>query len=177
MKENIIVVDFDDFDKHVKNISDDIGEVYNKAFFDSDGEEMVIPKFVWQLQELSGDFFSAWANSSWDLINALGVERVFEILEQLAVYRFATWEENEYEFFEGIPEVVKIYRGGDGTKEDVLKGFSWSLDFEVANEFAEKHVQGLVLSAEISKNDVLLINTAQNELVPHPKNLRKIEVI
>lgn len=171
------LINLDEFDYSLKNMSEAIDEVYSKAFFLEDGQIMVNPKFVNQLQALSGDFFTVWAESSWDLIYTLGSERVFEILELLSAYRFATWEFEEYNFFEGMPETLKIYRGGDGTKEEVLKGFSWSLDLQVAKEFAEKHVQGLVLTAEIFKKDVLLINTAQHELVPHPKNLREIDVI
>lgn len=62
------------------------------------------------------------------------------------------------------------------TDDELLKGFSWSLRSDFAGIFAEGD-SGIVVRAEIRKEDILLISTLEAEIVPRPGSLTGLQVI
>ena len=129
-----------------------------------------------ELRLFCGDFFWVWTISSPSVLNSLGGEKVLEILENFSLYREITWEISELEYFHQLPERIEIFRGGSRNLENVLKGFSWSLASNVAEMFMDEN-EGVLVRAEIMKDDILLISTIEAELVPRPDRLIDPQVI
>lgn len=121
---------------------------------------------VKDLEMLSGDFFWAWTTSSPAVIAALSSPKVLEMLELFSKYRGITWGYEHYAYYEQLPDNIQIFRGGSGTLDDVLLGFSWSLSQEVAERFANSSLDGILVRAEVAKQDVLLVSSLESELVP-----------
>jgi len=129
---------------------------------------------VKDLEKLSRDFFWAWMTSSPAVIAALGSPKVMEILELFSTYRGITWEYEHYAYYEQLPDHIEIFRGGSGTLDNVLLGFSWSLSKEIAEQFANSSLDGILLRAEIAKKDVLLVSSLECELVPRLSSLSNV---
>lgn len=135
------------------------------------------PAVMPDLRQFGVDFFDAWMNSSRVVINALGKRQTMDILDLLSTRRGSTWQAEDYQLLLRLPERVTIYRGGAGTLDEVLKGFSWTLDRFVADQFADAHDHGTVLQAEIHRNDIVLISFLEQEIVPRqgaPKNIQVV---
>jgi len=128
------------------------------------------------LRSLVTEFFEAWTISSRLVIEAVGAERVFSVLKMISTARVVTWDYNEYTYFENLPDVITIYRGGGGGDKETLKGYSWSTDLAVAESFSLKHTSGCILVGEILKNDVLLLNSDESELVAAPNTIRNVSL-
>lgn len=129
---------------------------------------------IQDLEKFSGDFFWAWATSSPAIFAALSSSMVMEILELFSTHRSITWEHEHYAYYEQLPDHIQIFRGGSGKLDDVLLGFSWSLSKEVAEQFANSSLDGILVMAEIAKNDVLLVSTLECELVPRLGSLSNV---
>lgn len=124
------------------------------------------------------DFFGTWATSSPVVLHILGQEKVLAILEFLSTRRQITWESYDYEYFVQLPDRIQIFRGGSGAMEEVLQGFSWSMDREIATYYANQSQEGgILLQAEINKEDILLVYPGENELVPRRDALIDPKVI
>ncbi|MFA6904434.1 MAG: hypothetical protein WC236_15270 [Gallionellaceae bacterium] len=129
------------------------------------------------IDDLAANYFGVWTDSSGGVLTVLGEDKFFGILKKLSIDRELFWGYYEYQYFEYLQDDLVIYRGGSGSKDDVLKGYSWTTDIEIAQEFAGRLENGVVLSAEILKDDVMLVNSCQNEVVPMPSALRNISII
>ena len=91
-----------------------------------------------------------------------------------------TLNESEHEWFEGLGNTFKVYRG---CSEDRLDGLSWTTDREVAMGFAGGHrgievVAPVLVSATCDKVDVLLaVNDREEfEIVVEPEHLTDVWV-
>lgn len=142
-----------------------------KTQFDSD---YIDHDRIQELEKFSGDFFWAWATSSPSIFSAISSSKVMEILELFSKYRQIIWEYEHYRYYEQLPDHIQIFRGGSGNLDDVLLGFSWSLSKEVAERFAKSSLDGILVSAEIAKKDVLLVSSLESELVPRLGSLSNI---
>lgn len=127
-----------------------------------------------ELREFSRDFFWAWEMSSPMVLEVCGASQAMAMLELFAFRREMIWDYEYVPYYERLPDRVEIFRGGAGSPEDVLKGFSWSLWPEVAEQFAARSANGIVLKAEVAKEDVLLISCTEWEVVPRLGALSKI---
>jgi hypothetical protein len=145
-----------------------------KGIFDCDYvDHEKVEKFR-ELAKLADDFFWAWETSSRAVTLALGETRAIEILELFSIQRSLTWEFDAFMFFERCPDHIEIFRGGEGKLDDLLLGFSWSLSKDVAERFANMSSDGILIRAEIAKNDVLLVATLEYEVVPRLGSLSNI---
>ena len=99
---------------------------------------------------------------------------MMEILELFSTCRGITWEYEHYAYYEQLPDHIQIFRGGSGTLDDVLLGFSWSLNKVVAEQFANSSLDGILVRAEIAKKDVLLVSSLECELVPRLGSLSNV---
>jgi hypothetical protein len=167
--------DWDIFESVVRHISEEFDEVFNAAIDVKTG----CPKgeeLVRQVKLLSGRFFKAWSRSSWKIVGFLGADRAFAILEKLSLARHATWDCDSFHNFSCLYDKLKVYRGGGGSKEEVLKGYSWTVDLDDAIIFAERYSDGIVLSAELDRKDVVLVFWGQLEVVPRLNSLKNVKV-
>jgi hypothetical protein len=156
----------------------DLITLYEEIILEKEGVVSIAsPEHVNNLQSLTGDFFHAWIISSWLVIEAVGAKRTFSVLKMLSAIKIVAWVYDDCEWFENLPDVITIFRGGEGAKEEVMKGYSWSTNLAVAEQFARMHACGSILVGEIYKDDVLLLNPSQDELVADPNTIRKIALL
>lgn len=87
----------------------------------------------------------------------------------------------DYDVYSNFPDTIKVYRGiQKGGKE---KALSWTTNYDTAEWFANRWSSdnGIVLSADISKNDVLAYFSGRGEYEAivdfrKLKNITKVEV-
>lgn len=125
--------------------------------------------------QLSSDFFAAWGASNRYVLEVCGVEHAIEMLERFANFRELFWDYEYFSIFDRLDAHITIYRGGSGSSADALKGFSWSLSDNLAQMFAGRSGDPVLLQAEVDKEDILLINfDAEMEIVPRPGSIRNV---
>lgn len=127
-----------------------------------------------EIQDFARDFFAAWETSSPMVLKVCGTSQAMAMLELFTACRELIWDFEYVTLFEELPDRLKIFRGGAGSTEEVLKGFSWSLSQEVAEQFAARSANGLVLKAELAKEDVLLVSSLEWEVVPRSGALSNV---
>lgn len=160
------------FIKTVNQISDQIDAVFNRTY-----TATAVIGALDDLDKLNSAFVEAWQFNSKQIFQLLGVTRVKEILSYFSHSRVCTWAFEEYDFYLKLPDEITIYRGGNGGVEDVLMGFSWSLYLNVAHQFACTHENGLVISAEVNKDDIIFVSLLEFEVVPRIGSISKVRVI
>ena len=126
------------------------------------------------LRSLSEHFFQAWDISSILLIAECGASKSMEMLEFFATYREMIWDYDCFSYWERLPDQIEIFRGGEGTPEELARGFSWSIRQDFAELFANRAVNGIVVKAEVSKTDVLLVATSEGTIVPRVGSISNI---
>lgn len=166
-----------DFENSTVKVIETFENQYRDVFIMKEGITYVDAKLWSEIEKLTFEIMGAWIHSSGELLRVIGQEKVFSIFGVISNYRQELWDYDEYKAFISLPEKIKIYRGGVGGMNEILKGFSWTASLEVAKGYSACHTDGSVLSAEICKNDVLLINIMERELVPHPSKLKNIELV
>jgi hypothetical protein len=117
-------------------------------------------------QEFCADFFAAWAAKSAVIQEKLGREKLLEILELFAVGRGIAWIQDDYDYFEQLPEQFRIYRGASGPLDRAMGGLSWTTEVDVAMSYAKQAQGGLLLQAEIERENILLVFPSEFEIVP-----------
>lgn len=130
-----------------------------------------------ELEAFSRDFFDAWLISKEVVLGIIGEEKVWEILEFLATNRGFTWEQDAYEYFAELPKYVKIFRGGAGPMNELVEGITWMLSINTAAQLADQSDGGIVVEAEINKNDILLVSLFDLDVVPRKKSPIKPKII
>jgi len=126
------------------------------------------------LRSLSEQFFQTWDISSIQLIAECGASRSMEMLEFFATYREMIWDYDCFCYWERLPDQIEIFRGGEGTPEELARGFSWSDRQDFAEPFANRSANGIVLKAKVSKNDILLVETSVGTIVPRIGSISNI---
>ena len=132
---------------------------------------------VQDLQTFSADFFDCWTMGNHELVEYLGNSRVIAILEFLSLARGLTWPVDNYNHFMELADEFEIYRGGVSPVDELLLGYSWTLDGERAAAYSRRQPNGIVVKALLSKNDVLLLDAMEREIVPRPSAWRSFQLI
>lgn len=117
-------------------------------------------------------FFSFYTNSDYGF---QGIKR-----ETLGAILGAKTDEDvarTYRVLAQLPEVVKIYRGGNSASTPYEEALSWTLDVNVANFFACRRGkdEGYVVEAEVSKKDIIdafLDDRSEQEVIVDPSCVR-----
>lgn len=161
------------FQKTVMQISEQIDLVFKNIYI----EDRLNLESRADLEVLNTNFTDVWKHSSKYVFEVLGIVRVKEILSHFSFKRVCSWSFDEFDFYQTLPDQLTIYRGGKDSAEDVLKGFSWTLDFSVANQFAKIHENGLVLRAEVNRDDLIFANPEEWEVVPRIGSIKNVSVI
>lgn len=84
-------------------------------------------------------------------------------------------------FYNSLPDEVVIYRGVyENAPEKIINGFSWTINKEIANRFANRyHNTGNIYQAIINKKDVLAVAKERNEeeIIVNYKKLQNVKKI
>lgn len=80
---------------------------------------------------------------------------------------------------ENLPDIVKVYRGGNSASLPYEKAYSWTLDINTANFFASRlgTNEGYIVEAEVNKKDIIeafLDYGDEQEVLVNPQNIRII---
>ncbi len=84
--------------------------------------------------------------------------------------------EEEYALFQGLDDVVTIYRGVTPYNAENVDALSWTLDQKTAEWFAHRFgEEGTVYKAQIEKAHIYAVFTGRNELevIIDPKQVQK----
>ena len=88
-------------------------------------------------------------------------------------------DKEEQEYYDNLPETLTLYRGVSEGRERL--GLSWTDNYDVAvwyqKRFKEWGRDGVVLKAEVKKEDVLAYFKHDNELLVDVTQLRNIKEI
>lgn len=129
-----------------------------------------------EIEKFFPDFLYFWHLSSPRTLAVLGEKDCYEILELVAPYKTIIWDVCSVEYFEFLPDELTIYRGGFGSVADVAAGHSWTLNRDIAAIYAVQ-ANGILITAQISKEDVLLLVTLEHEIVPRKSGLENIRLL
>lgn len=167
------------FNHAVKTVALEYQRIFDQAFFLNENNEWELNDFTFieDLRELCSVFFTAWKNSSHLIFDLLSENEIFQILERFSTFREFIWPFDNYADYVDLPEELVIYRGGANIEEELIKGFSWSLDVRFAQEFAKQHHDGKVIKASVNKYDLVYYDTNQLEVVPIKHSLKKLDKI
>lgn len=101
--------------------------------------------------------------------------------ELLALFRSVDpqklMDEEEYEIFRGLEDVVTIYRGVTSYNAKNVEALSWTLNRDTAEWFAHRYgEQGAVYEAQIEKKHICAVFLGRNEaeVIVDPKHLRNV---
>ena len=91
-------------------------------------------------------------------------------------YTSLMMDDDDLEFYDSLPDVIKVYRGQDASNE---VGLSWSTSKEVAHNFATMFARyrcknPVLLSASIEKSQIFAVKVGRNEseVICLPNTLR-----
>lgn len=121
------------------------------------------------------DFFYCWSMSSPKTLTHLGAADCETILELTSRWKSVVWSIDALLYYEELPEELTIFRGGQGSLEEVTAGYSWSLSCDISQTYI-KDSNGLLISAQLKKSDILLLAPEENEIVPKRNALVNVQV-
>lgn len=83
---------------------------------------------------------------------------------------------------QNLPEIVKVYRGGNSASLSYEKGYSWTLDINTANFFASRlgTDEGYIVEGEVNKRDIIeafLDYGSEQEILINPQDIHIISKI
>lgn len=166
----------DEVAESVRTLIPEIDERFT-AFKDIFKSETADLKQFQELQTFSTDFFYCWSMGNHELVEYLGGSRAIAILEFLSLARGLAWPVDNYNQFMELADEFEIYRGGVSPVDELLLGFSWTLDDRVAAAFSRRQPNGIVVKALLSRNDVLFLESKEREIVPRPRSWRSLQLI
>ena len=133
-------------------------------------------QFLVELEDFHRGFASCWLLSSPETIDCFGEDICFEIFEITSKWKDSVWGIDLILYFENIPEEFIVFRGGNGSIEEVSSGHSWTLDIGFARTYADQP-HGIVISAQLAKSDILMVITLENEIIPRKGSLTNIKLV
>lgn len=133
-------------------------------------------EYVRKFRNFFGDFLHLWNLSSPMTIDVLSMEECYSILEFACSWKHHMWLPELLDSYERMPEKITIYRGAKGPTENLLKGYSWSLSEGFAETFAFNS-GGIVVSATIARDDILLLGECEFEVIPRMNSLYEIQEV
>ena len=139
--------------------------------------------FKFTQQYLSHQDYSEALADVWTLVEFPSVDVNVSTKEFIQYFHKARkdWlmDEDEYKFYQNLPEEITVYRGtGKGARH--LLGLSWTLDYEKAKWFATRwNKKGVIYKGKIRKENVLAYfsRRAESEVVIEVGKLIDVEEI
>jgi hypothetical protein len=114
-----------------------------------------------------------WSNLAYAYITQnykkIPYKTYYELFSSPRPMRHKLMSDEEYEFFQQLPDELVIYRGGSVTEKKTKRyGVSWTLNFQKAKEFADvKQLRDKkpmdVFEMRILKSDVIAFFNSRNE--------------
>ncbi|WP_036302162.1 hypothetical protein [Methylotenera sp. L2L1] len=121
-----------------------------------------------RLKVISEDFFGAWQLSSTELISHTSKEICIEYLMLFKSLWVMAWPSTSLDIIEeyGTDWELEIFRGESPSLEEKnIQGISWTLRKSVAEEYAVRYHDGVVLTGKIKWDDVLWISPDEDEVI------------
>lgn len=128
----------------------------------------------------------AWTSGKSGSVLALNCDRLAHVVEYFREVDYAhLMDHDELSVLASLPDTLTIYRGAkikDNSIRKTAYALSWTRDYATARRFGlhgHGFTQGVVLSAEISKSEILALwetSGAEPEVVVNPTRLRKVRV-
>ncbi len=133
------------------------------------------------LSEQDTALFLSWA---WVITEAPNSDPNLSKRELLSLFRSVDpqelMDEEEYELFCGLDDVVTVYRGVTSYNAKNIKALSWTLNRDTAEWFAHRFDEhGTVYEAQIPKEHICAVFLGRNEaeVIVDPKHLQDITLI
>jgi hypothetical protein len=128
-----------------------------------------------RLKMLANDFYNTWYASSTELINTIELPKCMEYLIAFREYFYITWPHDALEFIEnnGMNATIQIYRGASESEVAYKNyGLSWTTSLTVAEYYATRAQDGVVLNAEVKMSDVLIYLEEESEIIVMSSNVK-----
>lgn len=131
-----------------------------------------IEQYIYDKRELASILRYAWSYQEFPNWNERG-HTLYKVRNLFSKVKDYIMTPEEQEHFDGLPDVVTIYRG-QSINTKVYNALSWTDDYERAFWFATRFEEGKLLKATIKKEDIIcyLDERGENELII---NFRKIQ--
>ena len=131
---------------------------------------------IHELKAYAEDFYLTWYASNTELINTLGFPECIEYFLTFREHVYYTWPNDALEFLEknGMDSTVQIYRGALKSSEANQNfGLSWTTLPNVADNYASRLRDGIVLNAKVSMSDILIFISEESEVLVLPHKIVK----
>ena len=128
-----------------------------------------------KLKKLASDFYATWYASSTELISTIGLPKCIEYLVGFREYFHHTWPHDALDFIEknGMNTTILIYRGtSESEVTNKNYGFSWTTKRTVAEYYAARSHDGVVLNAQVEMSDILIYIEEESEIIVLPSNVK-----
>ncbi len=130
---------------------------------------------------LSEQDTALFLSQAWIITEAPNADPNLSKRELLSLFRSVDpqmlMDEEEYELFRSLDDVVTVYRGVTSYNAKNVKALSWTLNRDTAEWFAHRFSeQGTVYEAQIPKEHICAVFLGRNEaeVIVDPKHLRDI---
>lgn len=90
--------------------------------------------------------------------------------------RINLMNKNEIEILNNLPDKIKIYRGSDIKHK---KGFSWTIDINIAEKFAKRYENGFIYEMLIDKSEIIAYfdDRKEKEILIEYNSIKNIKTI
>ena len=130
-----------------------------------------------ELQEFSKDFYTTWYASSTELASAIGLEECLEYFDLFRSNYWVTWPNDALDFMQrvGPGAELKIFRGeSPSLVAQGIQGISWTTDRSIAEYYANRHSDGVILVGTTTMKNVLIYLEEEKEVVVRTTNVKII---
>lgn len=84
--------------------------------------------------------------------------------------------DSDREFFDNLPDKFTVYRGAHGiSPERASQGVCWTTRRDLAEWFAQRGRDAVLVSARVRKDDVALVLAGEHEIVVTPRKWRQLK--
>lgn len=118
--------------------------------------------------DLSKQNLALFLSHAWTITESPNSDPNLNQKELLSMFRSVEpqmlMDGEEYAIFQGLDDVMTVYRGVTSYNAKNVKALSWTLDRDVAEWFAHRYGEdGTVYEARIGKEHILAVFTSRNE--------------
>lgn len=134
--------------------------------------------------DLSKQDLAHFLSHAWTITEAPNSDPNLSQRELLSMFRsvdpIQLMDQEEYALFQGLDDVVTVYRGVTTYNAQNVKALSWTLSRDTAEWFAHRYgEEGTVYEAQIAKEHILALFTGRNEseVIVDPKHLMELSQV
>lgn len=127
------------------------------------------------LRILASDFYGTWYASNTELIKVIGLPKCIEYFVSFREYFCFTWPDDALDLIEnnGMNATIQIFRGtSKALAKNCTYGLSWTTQRSIAEYYANRSINGIVLTAQVSMRDVLVYIGEEMEIIALPSQVK-----